>query len=201
MEEITYNDFFNKIESNSLYDRFMYLKVYVVGDNQLKERYRQHIHNHLSKILNKVSYADAGFDIFVPNTEDENGLRIIPNEMNMIDFKIKCSAKMVILNRSLNLVSEHPTGFYTYPRSSICKTKLRLANNTGIIDAGYRGSLKGPFDVLPSVSEPFYVESYSRLLQICAPSLVPIYVELVHTPNQLGEITERGDGGFGSTGI
>ena len=38
-----------------------------------------------------------------------------------------------------------------YPRSSIYKTPLRLANNTGIIDSGYRGNLMGAFDNISPV--------------------------------------------------
>jgi dUTPase len=44
------------------------------------------------------------------------------------------------------------------------------------------------------------VEKYDRLVQLSAPGLVPIYVELVNTLEELGERTLRGDGGFGSTG-
>ena len=39
-----------------------------------------------------------------------------------------------------------PTGYYSYPRSSISKTPLLLANNVGIIDSGYRGNIKVAFD-------------------------------------------------------
>ena len=33
-------------------------------------------------------------------------------------------------------------GYYLYPRSSISKTPLILANSVGIIDSGYRGNIK-----------------------------------------------------------
>ena len=46
----------------------------------------------------------------------------------------------------------------------------------------------------------FYGAKYERYLQICAPSLMPIVVEVVSSIGELGEQTERGDGGFGSTG-
>ena len=46
----------------------------------------------------------------------------------------------------------------------------------------------------------FYVDEYTRLLQICSPSLSPIYVEIVDKFQDLGPSTSRGDGGFGSTG-
>jgi dUTP pyrophosphatase len=95
------------------------------------------------------------------------------------------------------------TGYYMHPRSSLSKTQLRLANSTGIVDAGYRGHLIGMFDVVNSppdrVSE-YCGAIYDRYLQICAPGLVPIIVEIVDYREELGEETARGGGGFGSTG-
>jgi dUTPase len=44
----------------------------------------------------------------------------------------------------------------------------------------------------------YVVEKDVRLLQICHPSLCPIYVELVDESEL--STTERGEGGFGSTG-
>ena len=74
---------------------------------------------------------------------------------------------------------------------------MRLANNQGIIDAGYRGNLIGMFDC---IEQEYYIQEYLRLLQICAPGLMPIYVNIVDTFEDLGQSTLRGDGGFGSTG-
>jgi dUTP pyrophosphatase len=125
------------------------------------------------------------------------------NPVNKVDFKVICSAKMYTdTGKVFN------TGYYMYPRSSLSKTQLRLANATGIIDAGYRGHLIGMFDVvnIPSDAqnddkEFDYVGSkFDRYLQICAPGLVPILVEIVNSKEELGEETERGTGGFGSTG-
>lgn len=36
-----------------------------------------------------------------------------------------------------------PTGYYLYPRSSISKTPLMIANKTCIIDPGYRDNISG----------------------------------------------------------
>jgi dUTP pyrophosphatase len=85
------------------------------------------------------------------------------------------------------------TGFYMYPRSSLSKTRLRLANSVGIIDSGYRGHLIGAFDALDDYS----VQAGDRLVQVCAPGLVPIMVTVL---DDLGDVTARGSGGFGSTG-
>ena len=99
------------------------------------------------------------------------------------------------------------TGYYMYPRSSLSRTPLRLANSTGIIDAGYRGHLMGMFDVvnLPdnlsdSREADFFGQKYDRYLQICAPGLIPIVIEIVDSREELGEETARAGGGFGSTG-
>ena len=75
-----------------------------------------------------------------------------------------------------------------------------LANHTGIIDSGYRGNLIGAFrwlnDDVNALS--YNVVQHTRLLQACHPTLCPIYVVLVED-NQLSS-SERGAGGFGSTG-
>jgi dUTP pyrophosphatase len=94
-----------------------------------------------------------------------------------------------------------------YPRSSLSKTKLRLANSVGIIDSGYRGNLIGMFDVVnvensysDEKNADYFAKSYDRLVQICGPGLIPILVEIVEDEQELGNETERGSGGFGSTG-
>jgi hypothetical protein len=98
-----------------------------------------------------------------------------------------------------------PVGFYLYPRSSISKTCVRLANNVGIIDSGYRGCLAGMFDIVSRVTSGMRpgefqrLEPYHRLLQICSPTLEPFTTEMVFAESDLG-ITNRGSGGFGSTG-
>ena len=91
-------------------------------------------------------------------------------------------------------------GFYLYPRSSISKTNLRLANSVGIIDSGYRGHLLAIFDIRRNDYVSITIEKHSRLLQICSGDLQPFIVILVDDRILLGETT-RGSGGFGSTGV
>jgi dUTPase len=47
--------------------------------------------------------------------------------------------------------------------------------------------------------QDYYMDAYSRMLQICAPGLIPIYVHIVNSVEELGPSTSRGQGGFGST--
>jgi len=177
------------------YDKYMYLKLYVDYTNDLKQKYIDAALNHNNKILNfDNQYLDAGFDLFNPEKRVFNINHM--SSVNKFDHNIICSAQMITDSDKC-----YNTGYYMHPRSSISKTKLRLANATGIIDSGYRGHLMGMFDLINlSDNEGAVVEKYDRLLQICAPGLVPIVVEVVNSLEELGSQTERGEGGFGSTG-
>ena len=91
--------------------------------------------------------------------------------------------------------------YYLYPRSSISKTPLIMANSVGVIDAGYRGELMAKVKYIgrerdDGASAAYVVKEQVRLFQVCASDLSPLAVELVDT---LEEST-RGSGGFGSTG-
>jgi dUTP pyrophosphatase len=173
----------------NIYGRYMHLKIFVDdNDLNLKTAYVNAANLHNNKIANNPGMIDAGFDILTP----DNQLLSFKKCANKVDFNIICASTMILQNGIYN------TGFYMYPRSSISKTPLRLANNVGIIDAGYRGHLMGMFDLVTMQDET--ISKFDRYLQICAPCLVPIFVEIVNAKEDLGEQTERGEGGFGSTG-
>jgi len=194
----------------NIYDRVMILKLFVDAPvDELKEIYIDAIKSHNEKLSRNLEMIDAGFDLFAPsdNSESDDLYFFGPGHLNKspvnkLDFKVCCSAQMITSNRQFN------TGFYMYPRSSLSKTQLRLANSVGIIDAGYRGHLIGMFDVVNQSQSQNQCENqcdyigkkFDRYVQICAPGLVPIFVELVSSKEELGSETERGVGGFGSTG-
>lgn len=122
--------------------------------------------------------SDSGFDLFI--AEDT----LVPaHTMKMIDLKVRCEPLF-------------HGGYYLYPRSSISKTPLRLANSVGIIDNGYRGTLKCAVD--NNSDEDFVVKKGERYFQICHPSLMPMIINIVESVDMK---TERGEGGFGSTGL
>ncbi len=161
----------------TIYGQYMLLKIYV-PDDELKQVYIDAANRHNSQNSNHIN---AGFDLFVP------GDITVRESANKIDMKIICEAEMVSVNR------RHNTGYYLYPRSSLSKTPLRMANSLGIIDSGYRGNIIGVFDT----KTEYTIRKHDRLLQICAPSLAPIWVEIT---NNLDLETERGTRGFGSSG-
>ncbi len=201
------------------YDRVMKLKIFVDStDDELKNKYAQAIYSHHLKLQNNIDHIDAGFDLFTPD-----GMMLKNWITNEINYQVICSA--TILKQMQDCRKVINTGFYMYPRSSISKTNIRLANNVGIIDAGYRGHLKGMFDFVnqkkikgpkcpygnfywqptkleydKDIPSTEYINKFERHLQICAPGLIPIMVTMVATKEELGVKTARGEGGFGSTG-
>ena len=174
------------------YHNIMYLKIYVdeplTITNELKIIYQEAAKKHNNKIENNIQFIDAGFDLYLPTNYDETtdeyeNTLVFKNDGNVknVDFKIKCSAKMYS-----SPDREYNTGYYMFPGSSISKGRLRLANSLGIIDAGYRGNLMSTFDLTPNPMDDYIVNKHDRLIQICAPSLVPIIVEIVDNIEDLG---------------
>ena len=93
-----------------------------------------------------------------------------------------------------DIALEIPEGFVglIFPRSSIRKTDLILSNSVGVIDSGYRGEIQATF----KRSGVYAYAVGDRGAQIMIIPHPPIEFEEV---DELSD-TERGDGGFGSTG-
>jgi dUTP pyrophosphatase len=84
--------------------------------------------------------------------------------------------------------------FWLMPRSSIYKSGLMMGNSTGVIDKSYRGELKAP---VWSMTANSVVTRGDRLFQIVAPDMG--WIRNIRIVNSMPS-TERGAGGFGSTG-
>lgn len=127
------------------------------------------------------THRDSGFDIYTPKS-----FYIMGHDIGTLDTMISCAVYGD---------NGEPQPYYMYPRSSISKTPLRLANSVGIIDSGYRGNIMGKFD---NIGENAYVVSENaRYLQLCSHNLLPF--KSVRIVDDL-DSTTRGGGGFGSTG-
>jgi len=206
------NDYVNMFYDNITPHNFAVLKLCVnPAFPELVNLYKSSIEKHNNH--NRHSqYPNSGFDVFFPKTE----VFVYPFETSFVDLQIK--TEMIFTDLTMNHIKNsspeiqlpgdkqnigglcYTTGYYMYPRSSISKTPLMLANQTGIIDSGYRGNLIAAVRYLPSMKDSTYnVEKHIRLFQICHPQLCPVYVVMVDE-DQLS-LTERGSGGFGSTGI
>lgn len=92
---------------------------------------------------------------------------------------------------------EIPSGYVglLFPRSSISKTPLRMANSCGVIDSGFTGEIKVPLYNTSEV-EIRDIEQYDKIAQLV---IVPCMNFELEQVDELDD-TERGEGGFGSTG-
>lgn len=83
-----------------------------------------------------------------------------------------------------------------FPRSSIYKTSQSLVNSVGVIDSDYRGEILFKFRVNPGEATLPKYKVGDRIGQLV---VVPLYTGKVELVNELDD-TNRGNGGFGSTG-
>lgn len=121
----------------------------------------------------------AGLDLYCSNEED---IVIKPKETVKIDTGISIAI---------------PDGYFgaVYPRSSTgVKRKLMLANTVGVIDSDYRGEIMIFFYNYGDKEQ--VIKKGDRLAQLVIQPYQRFDIELVNELDQ----TDRGEGGFGSTG-
>lgn len=149
----------------------------------IKTKHREFYNNH------GIAYeGDSGIDLFFPNE-----IVVKAKSTQLIDLEVSCEFKK--LNSRFTASSQsffENKSYFLVPRSSISKTPLRMANSIGIIDAGYRDSLKVAVDNTSDTD--FVVKRGTKLFQIISPNLEEINVVLTDTLSS----TARGEG-FGSS--
>ena len=96
------------------------------------------------------------------------------------------------------LAVEIPEGYVglIFPRSSIRKYCLALTNCVGVIDSGYRGEVTVVFKNNHPDNNQAPYKIGERIAQIKIQEVIPIEFEEVEELSN----TERGEGGYGSTG-
>ncbi len=181
------------------------LKLYICNNSnseEFKRIYKDHIKKHNSKL--DQFHGDSGFDLLNPEF-----YRFYENKRSSVKYPL--GVKLALTQCAVQEVEERkilrvqPQGFMLVPRSSTgSKTNIRLSNSVGIIDSGYRGELCALLDIInfeqvQDDSERISLEKDNRNFQIVSFSGFPIHVTLVEKEEDLGN-TQRGTGGFGSTG-
>lgn len=151
----------------------------------LLDLYIQHVETHNLEIAN-ARFPNSGFDLFSATATE------IPTDPSKSSF-IKLGIRAEMLDGT-----QKPCAYYLMPRSSFSKTPLMQSNSIGLIDSGYRGEIMAPVRNLSQ--EPYSVGADTRLFQLVHPNAEPFMVKLVSSLDDLSS-TERGVGGFGSTGI
>lgn len=130
---------------------------------------------------------NAGFDLIsMENSVDASGLRT----SYLSDLGVRA-----VMTRGDVLSPDATVHYRLVPRSSIYKTGYMMANSEGIIDRTYRGILKAP--VVAVTPRPVGLFAGDRHFQIVAPDLG--WIRHVRIVDSL-PTTQRGEGGFGSTG-
>lgn len=128
-----------------------------------------------AKVPTKAHATDAGFDLYADSIITDN------DSIDKITY-------------GTGIALEIPDGFVglIFPRSSIVNKGLSLRNSVGVIDASYRGEIKAVFTLLSS-------NVYSigdRIAQIVFLKLPEVNLNVT---SELSN-TDRGAGGFGSSG-
>lgn len=131
-----------------------------------------------AKIPTKANKSDSGFDI------------IAIDDGELTDTYIQYRTGLSI---------EIPEGYdiKIFPRSSISKTNLMLANSIGLIDNGYRGEILCRFKVIWGPNKEF--SSYKKGDKIAQLVFQKSENEFEFQEVQSLSETERGEKGFGSS--
>lgn len=123
---------------------------------------------------------DAGADLFAWFKDETSEIEIAPNEQKLVDTGIAVKI---------------PQGYVglIYNRSSQGKQGITIPHSVGVIDSDYRGNLKV---LLKNTSDKAYVITRGdRIAQLVIQPVV-----LANFFDAWND-TERGTGGFGSTGL
>lgn len=119
-----------------------------------------------------------------------------PGDAGMDLVAIECELGRQARYR-FGLAFEIPEGYVglIFPRSSVVKKDMTLANCVGVIDSGYRGEVTAVFNLLRGERGEIYNVG-DRIAQLV---VVPFARCEIEETDNLSD-TERGAGGYGSTG-
>lgn len=132
---------------------------------------------------------DAGYDCFIRAFRTPEGEDIDENEFHLEPYR-----RILCL---LGFATRIPHGYYAQvvPRSGLAlKHGLTIVNSPGTVDPDYRGEWGAI--VLNTSNVPYTLRKGDRICQMIVREMVqfrPLIVEDLDN-------TERGDGGYGSTG-
>ena len=127
----------------------------------------------------KAHGTDAGYDLTAASVESD-----------FLHNQIKVHTGIAI---------QPEPGYYCeiFPRSSVYKKQLELANSVAIIDSGYTGEIILVFDNIGNTILHSKIEKGERIAQL----IVRKQEDAVFEEVTVLDTTSRGEGGFGSTGV
>lgn len=115
--------------------------------------------------------------------------------LDLVAIREEWNDENTMVTYDTGLAIEIPEGHVglLFPRSSVSKTELTLANSVGVIDSGYRGPIMFKFRYL---DEGMVYDVGDKIGQI----LIVPYPQITFEEVDELSSTDRGEGGFGSTG-
>ena len=116
--------------------------------------------------------------------------------MDLMAISMRITDEFVEYGTGISL--EIPEGYVglIFPRSSVSKLDMMLANSVAVIDSGYRGEILCRFKHIQFAGDYKISKVGERVAQLIIMPYPQIEFEVV---SELST-TDRGDGGFGSTG-
>jgi dUTP pyrophosphatase len=145
--------------------------------------------------VRRLAHFDPSFELPFYATAQAAGADVRASLPNRDSLTIAPGARVLV---PTGLAFEIPVGheIQVRPRSGLSlKTPLLIVNAPGTIDADYRGEVQ---IIVGNFSEnPFVIEHGLRLAQLV---LAPVWQARFVKAEELSA-TERGAGGFGSTGV
>jgi len=199
----------DKNEIESYIKRLQELEKEILNDNSDDTSIMGDLNNLLfslgDDIKNQVEEQVNRFEVKVKKLHPD---AVVPKYAKDGDAGMDLVATNIISNTTFDvtygtgIAMEIPKGYVglVFPRSSIRKTDLSLTNCVGVIDSGYRGEIQATFkkifgknDVRLDELDYNVGDRIAQIMIIPYPSVTFVEVD------ELSQ-TDRGEGGFGSTG-
>lgn len=150
---------------------------------------------------------DIEFKLFNPELKKFGLPQYETTEAAALDVRAMTTEKEVSIPSGMSVKFGIGFGFHinnpfvaalVMPRSSTGKKGLILKNTIGLIDSDYQGEvICNVANINPEGSDPVVIKRGDRLFQLM---FVPIVRADAKWVEEFGEKSDRGEGGFGSTG-
>jgi dUTP pyrophosphatase len=180
----------------------------LTSDNDIDDNFINQLNGVLNKIGNDIKKETSEIptinNTLVVKVKKIHSSAIIPSYSKIGDAGMDLTITSVIENTSFSvsygfgLSMEIPKGFVglVFPRSSVRNYELSLTNCVGVIDSGYRGEIQATFRKHSGLDSISYKVGDRGAQIVILPHPQVTMVESSELSN-----TERGEGGFGSTGV
>lgn len=181
----------------------------ILREEQTDSSFMNDLDNLLSNLGRDIkSQIEQDVNKFEVKVKKLNPNAVIPKYAKDGDAGMDLVATTIISNTTFDvtygtgIAMEIPKGYVglVFPRSSIRKTDLSLTNCVGVIDSGYRGEIQAIFKKVFGKNDVRIDEMDYKVGDRIAQIMIIPYPSVTFVESDELSESERGDGGFGSTG-